>query len=276
MSKSEGESFFVRAAQEADYPVFARLFLELGVPEAPPPPGYFVENIVPHALMICEGPSVVGYAYGRPRGTTFHVLHVVADPKIRRRGVGASLMNAMAARARDSHFSQWMLNVKPNNAAAIGLYERFGFRTVMESVSMAVEWTATERLPRASARFDAGVVAPVEDAQFEAAMSLSRGEIGNFRALSSRVMVGVLAAGEPMGFAAFDPHFPGAAPFRVRNIDVAAALFDGMRPYAKPEFDGLRVFVEGDKALEDAITAAGGRVVLRALRMAGELPREAG
>ena len=71
---------------------------------------------------------------------------------------------------------------------------------------------------------------------------------------------GVRAAGSVVGFASFDPSFPGAVPFRTTSPRFGRALFDAMRPHARPEHLYVRAVVEGDAALERLILDAGARV----------------
>ena len=49
-----------------------------------------------------------------------------------RRGIGAQLMNLMLDRATDLGCTSMMLEVRPDNAAAISLYETFGFKPIGE------------------------------------------------------------------------------------------------------------------------------------------------
>jgi hypothetical protein len=71
------------------------------------------------------------------------------------------------------------------------------------------------------------------------------------------------------GVAAFDPSHPGAGLFRAGGPGHARALLDGIRSYAPPDHDHLHVLVEGDPALEAALTGAGAEAVMRMLRMEG-------
>lgn len=134
-------------ASPGGYAAFARLFPELAVPEVTPSATYFATTIVPDAIVLRHGGAVVGYACARPRGDRLHVVHVITDPEYRRRGVGRALMAAVAERARAAGFQRWRLNVKPENLAARALYERWGMKVVLASVSMRVGWSDVERIP---------------------------------------------------------------------------------------------------------------------------------
>jgi ribosomal-protein-alanine N-acetyltransferase len=262
--------FRLSSASAADYPAFARLFPELEVPESTPSAKHFADVIAPQAILARDGAAVVGYAWARPRGDRMHLVHLITDAAHRRRGVGRALMDAIAERARADGFHRWMLNVKQDNVAARSLYERKGMRVVLTAVSMRVTWADAERLSEVH-----GVIvrplAVADDARFEAALPLQRGENAAFRALPERLLLGAENASGPVGFAALDPTFPGASPFRVRAPEYARALLDAMQPMTLPGCDHLKLFVEGDPALEAALTAAGAEPVQLLLRMEGEI-----
>ena len=59
------------------------------------------------------------------------LLRIAAAPSARRRGVGEALLGHMLADRPGVH--TWRLDVRTKNAAAIALYEKFGFRTVTEN-----------------------------------------------------------------------------------------------------------------------------------------------
>ena len=263
--------FAVSSASAADYPAFARLFPELAVPDPVPSAERFAESIAPQAIFLRDGDAIVGYAWARPRGERLHIVHVIADPAQRRRGVGRALMDALAARGRAAGFRRWMLNVKAENIAARELYARCGMQVVLEGVSLRLAWTDVSRLapsPGVTTR----PLAPADDARFEDALGLTRGDFSGSRTLPGRVFVGAEAEGRAVGCVAFDPSFPGASVFRVSAREHARALLDAIRPHALPEHDRLMVFAEGDPALEAALLAAGAGVILRVLRMEGDLP----
>ena len=206
------------------------------------------------------------------RGEWFHVVHVVVASTHRARGVGRALMNAMRERARAAGLERWMLNVKPDNVAAHALYERCGMRAAHESTSLRFSWADTDRLapsPHVTTR----VLESADDAAFESALSLSRGELEGFRTVLARTVIGAELEGRAVGVLAFDPSMPGAAPFRVRAPEYARALLEALRPIARAraEHDHVFTFIEGDPVLQAALEAAGARPVLRVLRMAGQI-----
>lgn len=59
-----------------------------------------------------------------------HILNVAVDPNARGRGLGTRLVEHVIAEAVRGEGSYLMLEVREGNAAARGLYERFGFKLI--------------------------------------------------------------------------------------------------------------------------------------------------
>jgi [ribosomal protein S18]-alanine N-acetyltransferase len=73
-----------------------------------------------------DGP-LAGYLICARYADVWHLMNIAVDPPSRRRGVATALLEQMVQRAgRDASYT---LEVRPSNATAIALYERFGFRS---------------------------------------------------------------------------------------------------------------------------------------------------
>ena len=70
---------------------------------------------------------LVGYLVCSRYETVWHVMNVAVDPGQRRRGIASRMLEALLERVADPS-AQYTLEVRPSNATAIALYERFGFR----------------------------------------------------------------------------------------------------------------------------------------------------
>jgi ribosomal protein S18 acetylase RimI-like enzyme len=264
-------SYSVTRGTSSDYEAFARLFPELAVIESAPSFERFCESIAPESIFVREGDVVAGYAWSRARGEKLHVVHVIVAPTHRRRGVGKFIMNAIAEHGRKSGFESWMLNVKPENAAARALYESCGMRNAGESVSMRFRWNDISNLetaPDVSVR----LLEPHEDARFEEALSFDRDEVSNYRALHRLIFGAENSKNEIVGVGVFDRGFPGVSPLRIAASTVARSLFEKMREHALPDHDSIFVFVEKDSKLELTLTKANAEPVMRVLRMEGAIP----
>ena len=77
-------------------------------------------------LGITVGGRLVGYLVCSRYGEVWHLMNVAVAPEQRRRGVATELLERLFELAGgDARFT---LEVRTSNAAAIQMYERFGFR----------------------------------------------------------------------------------------------------------------------------------------------------
>ena len=77
-----------------------------------------------------ETEKAVGYAGLLVVADEGYITNVAVDPSCRRQGVAAQLLQVFNNFAKGNHLAFLTLEVRPSNAAAIALYEDFGFREV--------------------------------------------------------------------------------------------------------------------------------------------------
>jgi [ribosomal protein S18]-alanine N-acetyltransferase len=71
--------------------------------------------------------KIVGYLVCSRYDQVWHLMNIAVDPSARRHGIASAMLRQMLERAgADREFT---LEVRTSNAAAIALYERFGFRS---------------------------------------------------------------------------------------------------------------------------------------------------
>ena len=70
---------------------------------------------------------IVGYLICSRYDTVWHIMNVAVDLNLRRRRIASALLGRLFERA-DAPGEQYTLEVRTSNAAAIALYEGFGFR----------------------------------------------------------------------------------------------------------------------------------------------------
>jgi GNAT superfamily N-acetyltransferase len=246
----------VRAATEADYPTFARLFPELGVPDPLPDKARFAERMLPRVVILEERGAGLGYAFWQRYGETFHVVNVVVDPAARGRGLGRALMVEVRERARGEACTRWYLRVKQDNVPAVRLYERSGMAIERETWLLDAAWSQLATLP-VGGFGPAIAAAPSSEHDVEIARRLGTDveRISHLRGRQGGVLFALFDRGELVGFAAFDPSFPGINPIWVERVDLARSLFDAIRPHAQG--DRVYVVVEGDRSLYEALRAVG-------------------
>lgn len=261
-----------RLATLADYAACARLFPELGVPDTVFTAEQFAAQLLPRVVVAVADGRTVGYASWRLYGLTAHVVHVVADPAARGRGVGRALVDAVHEHVAAAGCSRWYLNVKRNNATAIRLYERAGMAVELESTSVELPWAKVEALPRPAGPIGTFAPSPIDDVAIATRFAIPVERVTAQRTRPGFVAVGVREGGVVAGFATFDPGYPGAYPFCAIRPDLAHPLLEALHPHARPDRgDTLFVSVEGNAPLAGALIDAGARVLFELYRMGAPL-----
>ena len=260
----------IRPARDDDYAVYADLHRVL-VPDDPvPAEARFRTELSPTIQVAERDDQVVGYVDTLLFDGAAHVRNLVVAEAARGTGVGTALMHAAAARCRAANIRAWHLNVAEDNAPALALYKKLGFQPDWISASLVVPWSITHALPADPA--NASRVRADDAARIEAAFNLLRGRVTSMSRRPDRVMMQL--AGDDtsiLGFAAYDPGFPGASVFRLARPTLAGTLFDALRPHAR--HDHVMVLVEGDDALTALLEDAGATVRRRIQHMSGDVPR---
>jgi GNAT superfamily N-acetyltransferase len=265
-------SLSVRDASKADYEVFVRLFPELHVPDPILTSEQFEQRMLPHVVIVQAGEHPVGYAHWRFYGTTVHLVHVIAAPEARQRGVGRLLVEEVRRRAMTGGAQRWYLNVKADNAPAIHLYERSGFAVEQRGWSLLADWSSLRSLPTSTGaqRFEPS---DEELSQLARQHGIDPERLAQVRARSGVVFAALRDDTGPCAVAAFDPAFPGIYPIAVARPEHARPLFDAFFPHA--HHPHANVFVEGNAALADALRKVGAKVVFEILRMGAPLAARA-
>lgn len=268
--------FTTRPATAADYDVYVRLFPELGTDDPTLPREAWAAELLPHTLILEQGNEIAGYAYVVVLKETGYVRHVVVAPEARGKGAGRALMRASAERFRAAGCARWCLNVKVENTVAIALYASVGMAKLYESTPMRLGWDTLAHLPGGEEGITARAIEPHEDAALEAAFGMPIGSITICRARVGWVLLRLVDAARPeearLGFACFNPSFPGSFPFRVARPTLVRPLLEAIRPHARPEDTFTQVVVENDPATKRALVEAGASVRMEIMNMEGPIP----
>jgi len=85
----------------------------------------FTDLLDSDRIFYCE--TTQGFALGRIAGPEVELLTIAVDPAFRRQGQALALMRDFELQAKANGASDAFLEVAEDNAAAIALYQRFGF-----------------------------------------------------------------------------------------------------------------------------------------------------
>lgn len=76
-------------------------------------------------LAVRRDGTLTGYVICSRYDDVWHIMNVAVDPLERRRGIATALLDELIRRLGED--ARLTLEVRPSNAGAIALYERFGF-----------------------------------------------------------------------------------------------------------------------------------------------------
>jgi ribosomal protein S18 acetylase RimI-like enzyme len=256
----------IRPARAEDHEIFARFFVELGVPDAMPDPERWAAELMPGAFFVEEDGQPAAYGVVFPRGEAGHVLHVVVGPEHRGRGLGKVVMAEAARRLRAAGCRRWFLNVRDDNPSAIALYRSVGMRLAYRASSLRLGDDVVRALPVP----DGVVVSVLDDEQARAAekrYSLVPGSANRLPGLG----LGAFRAGVLCGVARFVEALARSAPFKVDEAGVVRPLLDEMRARL-PEKSTVKVVLEDQPDVIAWLLKLGAVEELSLLHLTGDLP----
>lgn len=266
----------IRDMRADDYRTFAALFPELESGDATPGEAYFAAKIAPSAVVAELGGEAVGYSHFQIFADEGYIRHLAVDRRVRGRGVGRALMNAIAGRMRAAGCVAWRLNVKPENEPAVGLYTAVGMSLAYASMTLRFPWTLVDMITMLPRRLSIARITEEERAAIEAHFELPSGQLEVLDRSPTTYLLRLVDTELPgdltLGFAAFDVAFGGAFPFRVAEPGLAAPLLAGLRPLAAPERPWMQIVAEGDPRMAELLVNSGASVVMSFVHMRGDLP----
>jgi GNAT superfamily N-acetyltransferase len=262
-------SLLVRPAAADDYALYVRLLPELKVDDPAPSYARWVSGFLPSVLVAELDGVAVGVCWWQRLRDDGYVRQIMVAPAARQRGVAVALLSEVATRLRAFGCKHWRLNVKPDNVAAIALYHRLGFQFLYHSTSFRVPWALVDRLTIGPVVRSTTCI-ETDEAVVESTFGLPFGKVQTARA-SQRLLLMLCAETELVGFASFDPHFPGAFPFRVIDKVYTRSLLEAFRPHSPPGIPFTHVVVEGDAGLAEQLRNAGAEIRMEFDHYVGEL-----
>lgn len=243
----------IRPARLEDHARVAELFLELETGDPKPDATRFANELCPSTFVAVKDGAVVAYLFAQFMKDTVYIRHVATAPSARRTGAARALFAKVKAEARARGAERICLNVKPDNTAAIALYEDEGLAFRYTSQTHRFAWSKLPSHPVVGVT--GALLDPAFDAELETRFGLPSEQIATTRAIPNKVIVGIFRDGKPVGLACFDPTFPGAFPIRAVDSEVFPALLDACKAHAIE--DDMNVVIEDAPDLVAWLTNAG-------------------
>ncbi|CAN5418438.1 hypothetical protein BH11MYX1_BH11MYX1_57340 [soil metagenome] len=225
----------VRAARPDDYEAWLRFWSYLGLDATPPSRERFVAGICPHTSFLEEEGALVAYNLGFAFGARGDVRQIAVSPAFRRRGVGTQLMAAVAAKLRAAGCTEWRLEVRADNTAAIALYHAVGMTKLRDLFTLRITREAATRFAQPGL---SELVSSDDDARLEAALDLGAGQVlrwRTFRATAPQVRVGHDAMAQIIRD--FAPDHGLLLPFLAPTAGVAKTLMSAAIRDAPAEYE---------------------------------------
>lgn len=258
-----------RAARPDDYEAWLRFWNELGLTSTPPSHARWLTGIQPNTIFLEEAGVLAAYNLSFVFGTRGDVRQIAVAPEFRKHGVGKQLMAAVAAKLRAAGCTDWRLEVRAENAAAIALYRAAGMQPLRDVHTVRMGRDVCEHFAGSrSGRFATTAVLPDDDARLEAAFDLGAGQIHRwrtFRPHSPIVRIGFDALTQIHREFAADHGW--LFPFEAPDPDTAAHLLAEALPNMPAEYEVQIARPE----LHLALLAAGARPEAHLIEFTGQL-----
>lgn len=263
----------IRRARAEDYDEYVNLFVLLETGDPPPGRDTYDAEVRSSSLVACRGHSVAGWIYYQCLEASGYVRHLMVAPWARRQGIARELMKRAGQALRAAGIGRWELNVKPTNRAALELYGSLGMVETYRSAAVRLTWPVIEDLPESRRKIRVGEVDRACAARLEELWDLPSGLLERSWKAGVRMLA---ASGESLaseGLALFAPSFPGAFPFRARDVSAMRSLLEAMRPLRDDSFGYVQIVCESAPELVDALVRAGAAVHLEIIHLEGAIPR---
>lgn len=283
---TSSSTFSIRKAIENDYVDFATtLWPLLDDPNPPPSQERWEREMMPtsfvavHDDAVNKSVVVVGYVWWYAARTCQegHIKYIMVHKSFRRRGVATCLLQAVAhtLKERYKECRRWRLHVRPENQAAVTLYQKFGFQRCFGAAEVHMRWNsvfqlAEEEKEAKESELAVVRVSPEEETTVESAFGLVRGVFGEAREFGGRIPLQLLrrSSSKPreellLGCGIFNPAFPGAFPFCVTRPCLAKPLLEEMYKHRDRARDDFFLLIENQEALVEMLVSAGAKVEIR-------------
>lgn len=248
---------------------FARLFPELGVDDPLPTLEDWLARLAPDTVFAVRDGAVVGYGYAQALGADGYVRNVVTDPTQRGRGVGRALMLELRRRLAQSGCVRWQLNVKVDNAPALGLYHSLGLVGDFRTWVLRAPTASALALPASPRDASVRECGPELDAWLQAHFAIPPGLLARHRLKPDARVLVCERSGTRVGLAPFDPAFPGCFPFRLLDESCARAMLEPLLRLVPSGRPHLQLVLERDERAARLLLAAGVRLHFEIQHMHG-------
>ncbi|NHJ86909.1 MAG: GNAT family N-acetyltransferase [Asgard group archaeon] len=195
-----------------------------------------------------ETKKFIGYLLIRIQGNEGHIARIGVHPDFQRKGLGSVLLERSIHHLKKGNCTSYFLYVLEDNIPAINLYKKFGFYVEVNTYQFKVPFKILPEKPRGKCRHVEWGEIQLISLRFNQNPFRIQQYFGNENqhVLTFEIM------GQQIGFCRFNPNFPGAMPFILKDPNY---LFDFIAHLKEQkvtdESDYIRITHEGQEKLKD-------------------------
>ncbi|HEY5927683.1 MAG TPA: GNAT family N-acetyltransferase [Kofleriaceae bacterium] len=260
-----------RPARREDHAEYVEFQRQLGVEQPPFEINWWDRHYRAHTFFLeTEHGELVAYALTIALGLRGDVRQIAVDPQWRGRGIGKELMAIIATRFREAGCSDWRLEVRADNEAAIGLYRSVGMDVIHEIDVLRMSRFAAEQFGATrSGTLRVEDVSPAHDSEIETRYDFGAGQLARWRtARPSSTMLQIRGGALVHYAAALLPDCGLLFPFRANDEDHAAHMIAAVVTRGTPSAIEVGVV---EKPVAEGLRAAGAKQHEHHLEMGGAL-----
>ncbi|MCF2143907.1 MAG: GNAT family N-acetyltransferase [Candidatus Heimdallarchaeota archaeon] len=193
-----------------------------------------------------ETKNFIGYYRIAIYGREGHIQTIGVHPDYRRKGVGSHLLERSIYQLEKSGCTSYFLYVQTNNTPAINLYKKYGFQGETKSWQFVIPFDLLPNKPRGKCRH----VEWGEIQLLSLRFNVNPLQIQQYFGKKEQYVLVYEMLGQQLGFARFNPAFPGAFPFILKDPNYFLDMVAILKSYiSQKNFTEMKITFENQSRL---------------------------
>ena len=193
-----------------------------------------------------ETKEFMGYYRVVLYGTLGYIQRIGVKPKFQGKGYGGILMESAMSNLEKAGATKYILYVLTDNETAINLYKKYHFQVEFSTTQFEIPFTVLPKKPRGTCRhMDWG-----EIQLMSLRFGLNPYQIQSFFGQENQHVLVLTALGQQLGVCRFNPDFPGAFPFKIRDKEYALDFIAHLVTFiTNKEFEAVKITFDSQPEL---------------------------
>ena len=262
------EDYYLRDLSRDDWEKFHQMEMKI-FPEEPLREQSFYEGLssvktLSVVMIHKETKDFIGYYRIGVYGQLGHIYRIGVHPNFRQKGYGSILMEKSMYYLEKAGCNKFFLYVKKDNEAAIKLYKKHDFEIETESWQYLIPIKKLTDKPRGRCRH----VEWGEIQLISLRFSLNPYQIQHYFTRENQHVLIYENMGQQLGFCRFDPTFPGAMPFIIKDPNYFIDFVSILKPFiTNNEFKEIKITFDGQENLVNKLNQEKFKINYNLLRM---------